>query len=131
MSFPIKKVIFHSYVSLPEGTADGDPGLKNFCDVSIDQVTIIGVDGRPLQLPLTSEVTLPLGGKGGPEDGWETAVSLRTSRAALGDLPALKIFANGKPAVLLGLDVLGNRRLVFTAGSGPTRHLYIGPDERR
>lgn len=94
-------------------------------------VTIIGVDGRPLQLPLTSEVTLPLGGKGGPEDGWETAVSLRTSRAALGDVPALKIFANGKPAVLLGLDVLGNRRLVFTAGSGPTRHLYIGPDERR
>ena len=111
-------VIFHSYVSLPEGTADGDPGLKNFCDVSIDQVTIIGVDGRPLQLPLTSEVTLPLGGKGGPEDGWETAVSLRTSRAALGDLPALKIFANGKPAVLLGLDVLGNRRLVFTAAVG-------------
>lgn len=89
-------------------------------------VTIIGVDGRPLQLPLTSEVTLPLGGKGGPEGGWDTAVSLKTSRAALGDLPALKIFANGKPAVLLGLDVLGNRRLVFAAGSGPTRQLYIG-----
>ena len=92
----------------------------------IHQVTIIGVDGRPLQLPLTSEVTLPLGGKGGPEAGWDTAVSLKTSRAALGDLPALKIFANGKPAVLLGLDVLGNRRLVFAAGSGPTRQLYIG-----
>ncbi|CAK9039633.1 unnamed protein product [Durusdinium trenchii] len=94
-------------------------------------VTIVGVDGRPLQMPLTSEVTLPLGGKELPGGGWETAVSLKTTSAALGDLPALQIFANGKPAVLLGLDVLGKRRLVFAAGSGPKRQLFIGPDETR
>lgn len=94
-------------------------------------VTVVGVDGRPLQMPLTSEVTLPLGGQALPTGGWETAVSLKTSSAALGELPALKIFANGKPAVLLGLDVLGTRRLVFAAGSGPKRHLYVGPDEAR
>ena len=91
-------------------------------------VTIVGVDGRPLQMPLSSEVTLPLGGKALPEGGWETAIRLKTSSAALGDLPALEIFAAGKPAVLLGLDVLGRRRLVFTAGSGPKRHLFIGPE---
>lgn len=94
-----------------------------------DAVTIVGVDGRPLQMPLSEEITLRLGGKALPEGGWETAVSFRTNSAALGDLPALQLFANGKPAVLLGQDVLGNRRLIFAAGSGPTRHLFIGPRE--
>lgn len=93
------------------------------------EVTVLGVDGRPMRMPLSSEVTLPLGGQALPRGGWETAVSLKTSSAALGDLPALKIFGNGKPTVLLGLDVLGKRRLVFAAGSGQTRHLFIGPEE--
>ena len=93
------------------------------------EVTVLGVDGRPMGMPLSSQVTLPLGGQALPKGGWETAVSLKTSSAALGDLPALKIFGNGKPTVLLGLDVLGKRRLVFAAGSGQTRHLFIGPEE--
>ena len=92
-------------------------------------VTVLGVDGRPLQLPLTSEVDLPLGGKALAEGGWETAVSLKASSVVLGDLPALNTFVGqGKPAVLLGLDVLGKRRLIFAAGSGPKRRLFVGPE---
>ena len=93
-------------------------------------VTVVGVDGRLLQMPLSSAVTLPLGGQALPTGGWETAVALTTPSAALGNLPALEIFASGKPAVLLGLDALGTRRLVFAAGSGPKRHLYVGPEAR-
>ena len=54
------------------------------------EVTVLGVDGRPMRMPLSSEVTLPLGGQALPRGGWETAVSLKTSSAALGDFTCIE-----------------------------------------
>mmetsp|Transcript_48767 Transcript_48767/g.98316 ORF Transcript_48767/g.98316 Transcript_48767/m.98316 type:complete len:422 (-) Transcript_48767:30-1295(-) len=96
------------------------------------EVAAMGVDGRPLRLPLARDVALPLGGAPLSGGGWATAVTLSAEMVAVGDLPALAAVAGDrrKPAVLLGLDVLAHKRLVFAAANsgdgGLTRQLFIG-----
>ncbi|CAK0838137.1 unnamed protein product [Prorocentrum cordatum] len=82
------------------------------------EVSAVGVDGRPLRLPLAQGVSLPLGGARLPAGGWAEAVALEADAIAVGDLPALEgLIGDQRPAVLLGLDVLGDRRLV-SEGAG-------------
>ncbi|CAJ1363204.1 unnamed protein product, partial [Effrenium voratum] len=67
------------------------------------ELQVLGVDGRPLRVPLSGEVELDLGGAALPEGGWATAATLRTKSAALGELPALRALAgDDRPTVLLG-----------------------------
>lgn len=91
------------------------------------EIMVIGVDGRPLKLPLAKKVLLPLGGSPREGGGWETAVSLATDTVAVGNMPALTAFVGdeSKPCVLLGLDVLSQRRILFAAGDAPQKLLFV------
>ncbi|CAE7229702.1 RAB6A [Symbiodinium natans] len=88
---------------------------------------VMGVDGRPLKLPLAKNVKLPLGGAQREAGGWETAVTLATDATAVGNLPALAAFVGdeSKPCVLLGLDVLSQRRILFASGDDPRKQLLF------
>mmetsp|Transcript_55498 Transcript_55498/g.180008 ORF Transcript_55498/g.180008 Transcript_55498/m.180008 type:complete len:406 (+) Transcript_55498:40-1257(+) len=92
------------------------------------ELVVLGVDGRPLKLPLSRDVELPLGGAPLASGGWDTSLVLKADAVAMGELPALQAFAGaGKPSVLLGLDVLARRRIVFAAKSGGgEQQLFIG-----
>eukprot|EP00887_Chlorella_sp_A99_P000088 scaffold16.g88.t1 len=107
-------------------------------------VAIVGVDGKPQTLPITEiQVTfvgdVSRGGDGGlsfapPPAGWRPWAPVQV---AVGELPAFAqlLSRDGKtpfkgPAMLVGLDVLSQRRVVIGAGygkEGRARQLYVGP----
>jgi hypothetical protein len=113
-------------------------------------IQAIGIDGRPLLLPLVNkELTFagevimgpssttnmrqqPIGFES-PPPSWKPWDAIQM---AIGDIPAFQtILGDGKrpyqgPAALLGLDVLAQRRIVLEAGPSNSRRRRIFVSER-
>jgi len=119
-----------AYLGLP--TDRKDPTYQ-----SGPKMLAVGVDGRPLQLPTVRTPPLTFAGDA-VQDNNGRMVGFATPPAqwkpwkpvqlAVGDLPVFAelLGVGGKPydgpAVLVGLDVLGQRRIIFeSAGNAPTR----------
>jgi len=100
----------------------------------------IGVDGRPQTMPTTNTQFTFCGdayssqGKmafSPPPSNWKPWDPVTV---AIGDLPAFaELLGDGKtpykgPAVLVGLDILSQRRVIFeTGGNGKARRLFVAP----
>lgn len=100
----------------------------------------IGVDGQPQTMPTTKTQFTFCGnayssqGKmafSPPPSNWKPWDPITV---AIGDLPAFaELLGDGKtpykgPAVLVGLDILSQRRVIFeTGGNGKARRLFVAP----
>jgi hypothetical protein len=57
---------------------------------------------------------------------WESSYGINPKQIAISDLANLEALAGrGNPAVLLGMDVLGNRRLMLTDGDKKQRQMWL------
>jgi len=88
----------------------------------------VNIADSGLPLKMAPGVPLALGDKKGlTENKFSAAGEVTPKFIATGDVPALTQFAGqGRPAVLLGLDVLKGKRWLFTGGNmGTDRTLFV------
>lgn len=101
----------------------------------------IGIDGKPLLLP-THDVQFTFVGDASkdpstgqvvfesPPSSWKPFDSVTVG---IGDLPVFsQLLGDGRtpytgPAVLIGLDVLSQRRVILETGRGRSRKMYVDP----
>jgi len=99
----------------------------------------IGIDGRPLMLPTSKVQFTYVGdvykGPSGEVRFGETASNWKPwdpVTVGIGDLPVFsQLLGDGitpyrGPAVLIGLDVLSQRRVILETGRGRARRMYVG-----
>jgi predicted aspartyl protease len=122
----------------------GFPPQKDPSYKKMPSIAAIGVDGRMIQLPTTKQ-TITFAGEvefdpstGGPM-GFATPTfewkDWDAVQIAIGDIPAFStILGDGitpyqGPAVLLGLDILSQRRVILEAGDGKSRRrrVFVAP----
>lgn len=120
----------------------GDPVYNR-----VDKIAAIGIDGRPMELPVYP-VTLSFVGdatvdaKTGRPTGFEPPSGewkpWREIKVAIGDLPVFSSALSADPskqfrgpAALIGLDVLSQRRVVFETAApgnkGRRRRVWVSP----
>lgn len=100
----------------------------------------IGIDGRPLMLPThelqftyVGEVSKDASGQVKFEDPPPSFKPWSPVTVGIGDLPVFSqllgdgITPHNGPAVLLGLDVLSQRRVILETGRGRARRMYVEP----
>lgn len=102
-------------------------------------VATLGIDGRPMQMP-TKEVAFTFAGEStktaegykfdAPPKSWKPWAPVRVGIA---DLPIFtQLLGDGVnpykgPAVLIGLDVLSQRRFIFETGKTRARRMFVAP----
>jgi hypothetical protein len=102
----------------------------------------IGVDGKTIQLPISPQQTLTFAGEPRMDQGrivgfqepptdWR---SWNPISLAVGDLPAFSnVLGDGVtpyrgPAVLIGLDILSQRRIIFKGSETRRRQIFVTKD---
>ncbi|CAJ1936686.1 unnamed protein product [Cylindrotheca closterium] len=133
-----------SCVNWKAAAALGLPAKSDAIYQKAPKVTAIGVDGRPLQLPIVSkqldfagnaQVDKASGVTTGfdrPPSEWQPWDKVQL---AVGDVPAFaSALGDGRtpyqgPAALIGLDILGQRRFLLQAGTGNSRRrrVFVSP----
>lgn len=134
-SFSAMNWLAASYLNLPVSKQDSEQR-----SAKAPSVMAIGIDGRPLTLPLhdaqfTFRGNAIMDNKIGRPKGFELPPAnfkaWKPVKVAIGDLPAFSsILGDGVtpykgPAVLIGLDILAQRRVILENGSKGTRERRV------